>query len=69
MTVYPHDDPLVVSMIVANFKMKRVLIDSGSSAYILFLGPCDQLRLGTERLVPIRSPLIGFYGEPVHPRG
>ena len=42
-TVYPHDDPLVVSMIVANFKMNTVLIDSGSSADVLFLTPYDQL--------------------------
>ena len=57
-TAYPHDDPLVVSMIVENFKMKRVLIDSGSSADIQFLGPYDQLRLGRERLRPVWSPLI-----------
>ena len=56
-------------MIVANFKMKRVLIDSGSSTDILFLTPYDQLRLGRERLRPVRSPLIGFSGEPVYPKG
>ncbi|XP_022868017.1 uncharacterized protein LOC111387674 [Olea europaea var. sylvestris] len=32
---YPHDDALVVSAIVANFEVKRILVDNGSAANIL----------------------------------
>ncbi|XP_022883641.1 uncharacterized protein LOC111400458 [Olea europaea var. sylvestris] len=31
---YPHDDALVVSAIVANFEVKRILVDNGSVANI-----------------------------------
>ena len=49
---HPHDDPLVLTITIANFQMQRILVDSSSSA---------------ERLQPIRSPLIGFLGEKVYP--
>ncbi|GFY80993.1 hypothetical protein Acr_01g0008020 [Actinidia rufa] len=33
----PHDDALVISTVIANFNVQRILIDSGSSADILFI--------------------------------
>ena len=66
---HPHDDPLVLTIIVANFQVRRILVDNGSSADILFVEVYDKLNLGRERLQPIRSPLIGFLGEKVYPLG
>ncbi|XP_059654814.1 uncharacterized protein LOC132301590 [Cornus florida] len=42
----PHDDPLVVSMVIANFTVRRILIDNGSSADILFLRAYEKLKIG-----------------------
>ena len=33
----PHEDALVVTLRIANFDIKRILIDNGSSVNVLFL--------------------------------
>ncbi|XP_058211645.1 uncharacterized protein LOC131323822 [Rhododendron vialii] len=56
----PHDDPLVITIVMADYLTRRVLIDSGSSVDILYLHAYDQLKVGQERLRPLTSPLVGF---------
>ncbi|GAA0143821.1 hypothetical protein LIER_04415 [Lithospermum erythrorhizon] len=41
----PHDDPLIISPVIANFLVARMLVDTGSSANILYLGAYDWLGL------------------------
>ncbi|GAV61698.1 hypothetical protein CFOL_v3_05224, partial [Cephalotus follicularis] len=65
----PHDDPVVVTLQVALFTMKRILIDSGSSADILYKHAFDQLRIPADQLKPVKTPLVRFVGEMVHPLG
>ncbi|XP_058202886.1 uncharacterized protein LOC131317344 [Rhododendron vialii] len=65
----PHDDPLVITIVRANYITRRVLIDSGSSVDILYLHAYDQLKVGRERLRPMTSPSVGFAGTPVYPAG
>jgi hypothetical protein len=65
----PHDDALVVTVIVANHVVHRVLVDNGSSAYILYWTVFQQLGIGREKLKPFVSLLIGFTGEQVQPIG
>ncbi|GAV71919.1 hypothetical protein CFOL_v3_15408, partial [Cephalotus follicularis] len=63
----PHDDPVVVTLLVELFTMKRILIDNGSSADILYKHAFDQLRILADQLKPVKTPLIGFAGETIHP--
>ncbi|GAV65368.1 LOW QUALITY PROTEIN: hypothetical protein CFOL_v3_08883, partial [Cephalotus follicularis] len=63
----PHDDPVVVTLMVELFTMKRILIDTGSSAHILYKHAFDQLRIPVDQLKPVKIPLVGFAGEMVHP--
>ncbi|XP_059630073.1 uncharacterized protein LOC132273054 [Cornus florida] len=65
----PHDDPLVVSMVIANYTIRRILIDNGSSADIIFSHVFDQMMIGRERLRHMNSPLVGFSGDKVYPLG
>ncbi|GAV63014.1 hypothetical protein CFOL_v3_06536, partial [Cephalotus follicularis] len=65
----PHDDPVVVTLLVELFTMKRILIDSGSSTDILYKHAFDQLRIPSDQLKPVKTPLVGFAGETIHPLG
>lgn len=65
----PHDDPLVLSAVVSNFLVRRILVDSGSSADIIFLQAFQQLNVGLEKLQPVHSPLVGFTGDRIAPLG
>ncbi|GAV70791.1 LOW QUALITY PROTEIN: hypothetical protein CFOL_v3_14289, partial [Cephalotus follicularis] len=65
----PHDDPVVVTLLVELFTMKRILIDSGSSTDILYKHAFDQLRIPADQLKLVKTPLVGFTGETIHPLG
>ncbi|KAL0367035.1 UNVERIFIED_CONTAM: hypothetical protein Sradi_3593600 [Sesamum radiatum] len=54
---------------IANYEVRRIFIDSGSSADILFREAYDQMQLGDVSLEKVNTSLYGFVGEVVHPRG
>ncbi|KAL0448744.1 UNVERIFIED_CONTAM: Pro-Pol polyprotein [Sesamum latifolium] len=64
-----HNDALVITALLANYKMGRIFIDSGSSADILLEDAFDQMQLGDIPLEEVNTSLYGFAGEVVHPRG
>ena len=54
---HPHDDPLVVRVIVANKTVHRVLVDNESSADIIFALTFDKMGIRREKLEPINAHL------------
>ena len=66
---HPHDDLLVIRVVVANKIVHKVLIDNGSSADIIFASAFDKMGIGREKLEPVHSHLRGFYGEKLLPLG
>ncbi|XP_020238723.1 uncharacterized protein LOC109817792 [Cajanus cajan] len=57
--VAPHeDDPVVVSAVVMG--LKRVLIDQGSSADILFWETFEGMKIPNNRLIPYAGTLVGL---------
>ncbi|KAK3018233.1 hypothetical protein RJ639_002767 [Escallonia herrerae] len=60
-----HDDPLVITIKAGNFDVKRVLIDNGSSAEILFYDAFKKMNIPTDRLRKMDTPLYGFSNHPV----
>lgn len=66
---YPHDDPLVISMVVANYRIKRVLVDTGASTDIMYYSSFLQLGIDEKRLRQVKSNLYGFSGKPIPPKG
>ncbi|KAL0435227.1 UNVERIFIED_CONTAM: hypothetical protein Sradi_0230600 [Sesamum radiatum] len=63
----PDHDTLVITVLLANYEIERVFIDSGSSADILFGEAYDQMQLRDVPLEAIDTSLYGFAGEVVHP--
>ncbi|XP_075653600.1 uncharacterized protein LOC142623992 [Castanea sativa] len=65
----PHNDPLVITLTIEGFNTKRILVDNGSSADIMYLPAFQQLNLNPGRLRPFDSPLVSFSGDRVYPKG
>ncbi|XP_059638692.1 uncharacterized protein LOC132280964 [Cornus florida] len=65
----PHEDPLVISLSVANCMIKRVLVNPGSSANIITKTIFKQLEILSSSIRPTSNPLMGFDGTIVDPLG
>ncbi|RRT40879.1 hypothetical protein B296_00045273 [Ensete ventricosum] len=65
----PNDDALVISLRMSNAYVKRVMIDTGSSADILYFDAFQRLGLTDRDLAPLTSTLTGFTGDSVSPLG
>ena len=68
-TVQPHDDALVVTTRISEFLVKRVIIDQGSGADVMYPDLFEGLRLKTQDLAKYDTPLVSFDGRVVIPVG
>ena len=66
---HPHDDAIFITLLIADYTTRRVLVDNGSSVDILYYLAFQQMRLEQDILRPVCSPLIGFGGMKVQPVG
>jgi len=68
-TEYPNTDPLVISTTLGTALVKRILIDNGSSVYVLFKHAFDQMGMSPEDIQPCNIPIHGFAGDGIVPVG
>ena len=68
-TIQPHDDALVVTLKIRGYDVKRVMVDQGNGAEIMYLDLYKGLNLRPEDLTAYNSPLVSFDGKVVIPRG
>ena len=68
-TIQPHDDALVIILRIGNYDIKRVMVDQGSAAEIMYPDLFKGLNLKTEDLTPYNSPLVSFEGKVIIPKG
>ena len=54
---------------IEGFNTKRILVDNGNSADIIYLPAFQQLRLDPKRLRLFDSPLVSFSRDRVYPKG
>jgi len=59
----------VITLTIENYQTWRILVDTGSSANILFKSAFDYMGVPREKVVPVSCQLQGFAGEKVLPLG
>ena len=64
-----HDDPMVVTIEVANFIIMKNLIDQGSSVDILYWKTFRKMGISDDDIVQYDEQIIGFAGQRVNTRG
>ena len=68
-TIQPHDDALVITLRIGGYNVKRVMVDQGSTAEIMYPDLYKGLSLRAEDLTPYSSPLVSFKGNVIIPKG
>ena len=66
---HPHDDPLVIRVVIANKTVHRVLVGNESLADIIFVSAFNKMGIGRVKLELVNAHLRGFSGERVLPLG
>ena len=68
-TIQPHDDALVITLRIGGYDVKRVMVDQGSTAEIMYPDIYKGLNLKSEDLAPYSSSLMSFEGKLIIPKG
>ena len=68
-TIQPHDDALVITLRIGGYDVKRVMVDQGSAAKIMYPDLYKGLSLRAEDLTPYSSPLVSFEGKVIVLKG
>ena len=68
-TIQPHDDALVITLRIGGYDVKRVMVDQGSAAVIMYPDLYRGLSLRAEDLTPYSSPLVSFEEKVIIPKG
>jgi hypothetical protein len=66
---FPHNDTLVIEANIASWTLRKLLVDNGSSADIIFADTFDKMGLSKDLLQPPDTPLYGFGGRVIHTLG
>ena len=66
---HPHDDVIIITLLIVDYTTRKVLVDNGSLADNLYYPTFQQIRLGRDQLRPVNSPFVGFGGMKVQPVG
>ncbi|KAL0430064.1 UNVERIFIED_CONTAM: Retrovirus-related Pol polyprotein from transposon [Sesamum radiatum] len=67
--IFPHEDAVVITAIISNIEVKRILVDSGSSVDVIFSETYERMGLDKNLIVPQETTLMGFEGSIVRPLG
>ena len=68
-TIQLHDDALVITLQIGGYDMRRVMVNQGSAAEIMYPDLYKGLGLRAEDLTPYSSLLVSFEGKVIIPKG
>ena len=68
-TIQSHDDVLVITLRIGGYDVKKVMVDDGSGAKIMYPDLYKGLKLRPEDLTHYSFPLMSFDGKIVMPKG
>ena len=68
-TIQPHNDALVITLRIGGYGVKRVMVDQGIAAEIMYPDLYKGLNLKSKNLTPYSSPLVSFEGKLIIPKG
>ena len=68
-TTQPHDDALLITLRIGGYDVKRVMVDGGNAAKIMYPDLYKGLKLKPEDFLPYGSLLISFDEKLVIPKG
>ncbi|XP_026440718.1 uncharacterized protein LOC113339700 [Papaver somniferum] len=64
-----HSDPLVITLLIEEWGVRRILVDSGTSVEVLFYDTFKRMELSDDILVPSTYRIYGFNGTVTIPKG
>ena len=68
-TIQPHDDALMITLRIWGYDIKKVMVDQGSTAKIMYPDLYNGLNLKAKDLTPNSSPLVSFEEKIIIPKG
>ncbi|XP_065631125.1 uncharacterized protein LOC136068210 [Quercus suber] len=68
-TIQPHDDALVVTFRIWGYDVRRVMVDEGSAAKVMYPDLYRRLSLRPQDLTAYSSSLVSFEGRSIIPMG
>ncbi|XP_038708560.1 uncharacterized protein LOC120003616 [Tripterygium wilfordii] len=67
--IFPHNDGLMISLQIGATIVKRMKVDQGSSAEIMYYSLFQKLGKTHADLIPVPAHLVGLNATPVWPLG
>ena len=58
--INPHHDALVISLLIANCMIKRILVDNGSSRNVIFLNALREMNIDESHIYRLSTILVGY---------
>jgi len=61
-----QDDPMVITIDLANCEVRKTLVDQGSSIDVLYWRTFRKMGLEKSEIIPLDEQIVGFSGERVN---